>query len=184
MPPKKAQDAATKPARKAPPKKPAAPKGSTKPATTGRPTSYKPEYAAQAKKLTMLGATDPELADFFEVAVSTVSRWKIMHPEFSEALKLGKDQADERVVSSLYHRATGYSHPDTDIRVIEGQIVKTELVKHYPPDTTAAIFWLKNRQKEDWRDRQDVNHGIQEDNPITALLQQVSGHTLKPDGDQ
>ena len=175
MPTKKAQDAAAKPARK------------TKPKTeqpNGRPTSYKPEYATQARKLTMLGATDAELADFFEVTRSTLSRWKIMHVEFSDALKLGKDQADERVVSSLYHRATGYSHPEVDIRVIEGQIVKTELVKHYPPDTTAAIFWLKNRQKEDWRDRQDVNHGLQEDNPIAALLQQVSGSTLKPEGDQ
>lgn len=150
----------------------------------GRPTGYKPEYAGQAEKLTKLGATDVELADFFQVAVSTISRWKVMQPEFSEALKVGKDAADERVVQSLLHRALGYSHPEIDIRVVEGQIVKTELVKHYPPDTTAAIFWLKNRRKDEWRDKQEVDHGIQKDSPLVTLIQQVTGKTLGPAGDQ
>lgn len=166
--------AAPKPA----PKKKAAPKRTKAP--MGRPTAYKREYAAQAGKLALLGATDPELADFFQVAVSTISRWKVMHAEFSEALKLGKEAADERVAQSLYHRALGYSHPDTDIRVVDGQIIKTEMIKHYPPDTTAAIFWLKNRRKEEWRDKVDVDHGLQEGNPLVALMQQLSGKTLKP----
>lgn len=146
----------------------------------GRPTDYRPEYAEQAKKLTLLGATDVELADFFQVAVSTISRWKVMQPEFSEALKVGKDAADERVAQSLYHRALGYSHPEVDIRVVEGQIVQTPLIKHYPPDTTAAIFWLKNRRKEEWRDKVDVDHGVQPDNPLIELFSQLAGKTLKP----
>ena len=150
----------------------------------GRPTDYRPEYAEQAKKLTLLGATDIELADFFQVAVSTISRWKVMQPEFSEALKVGKDAADERVAQSLYHRALGYSHPEVDIRVVEGQIVQTPLIKHYPPDTTAAIFWLKNRRKEEWRDKVDVDHGIQEDSPLASLFAQLAGKTLKPGGSE
>lgn len=119
----------------------------------GRPSKYKPEFCKQAQKLCQLGATDKEIADFFEVSESTLNLWKASHPDFSESLKLGKDAADERVVRSLYHRATGYSHPDTDIRVVEGSIVETPLVKHYPPDTTACIFWLKNRRKGEWRDK-------------------------------
>lgn len=153
------------------------------PRKPGRPTDYRPEYAEQARKLALLGATDIELADFFEVAVSTISRWKVMHEEFSEALKVGKEAADERVAQSLYHRALGYSHPEVDIRVVEGQIVQTPLIKHYPPDTTAAIFWLKNRRKEEWRDKIEHDHGVQEDNPLLSLMQQLAGKTLKPVSD-
>jgi len=124
----------------------------------GRPTKYKEEYAEQAKKLCALGATDPQLADFFEVAVSTVSLWKVQYPEFSEALKIAKEEADKRVVHSLYQRAMGYEHDEVDIRVIDKQVVQTPIRKYYPPDTTAAIFWLKNRNPAEWRDKQEVEH--------------------------
>ena len=124
----------------------------------GRPTSYKPEYCEQAVKLSKMGATDVEMADFFEVAISTLNLWKIKHTEFSESLRVGKEIADKRVVDSLYQRAMGYTHPDVDIRVVEGAIVKTDLVKHYPPDTTAMIFWLKNRDPSNWRDKTDIEH--------------------------
>lgn len=118
-----------------------------------RPSKYKPEYVNQARKLCQLGATDQELADFFEVSLSTLNLWKIQHPEFSESLKSGKEQADDRVEHALYCRAMGYSHEDTDIRVIDGKVEMTPVIKHYPPDTTAAIFWLKNRRPAEWRDK-------------------------------
>lgn len=124
----------------------------------GRPSKYKDEYVSQARKLTALGATDAELADFFSVTISTVSLWKVKHPEFSEALKLGKEVADKRVEEALYNRALGYSHEDTDIRVVDGAIMETPMIKHYPPDTTAAIFWLKNRKPDEWRDKRDIEH--------------------------
>lgn len=118
-----------------------------------RPTKFKPEYIEQARKLCKLGATDRELADFFEVTEKTLNNWKLESDEFLQSLKSGKDEADDRVERSLYARAIGYEHDDVDIRVVEGSIVETPIVKHYPPDTTAAIFWLKNRRKEEWRDR-------------------------------
>lgn len=132
---------------------------------TGRPTKYKEEYDEQAEKLCKLGATDAELADFFEVAESTLNLWKLEHTSFSEALKRGKKIADAEVAEKLFKRATGYSHEDVDIKVIDGEIVMTPLTKHYPPDTIAAIFWLKNRQKDKWRDKteQDIKYpdGVQ-----------------------
>lgn len=124
----------------------------------GRPTAYKPDYVEQAKKLSKMGATDAEMAEFFGVAISTLNLWKVKHPEFSESLSIGKEIADNRVVSSLYQRAMGYSHPDVDIRVVDGQVVQTELIKHYPPDATAMIFWLKNRDPSNWRDKTDIEH--------------------------
>ena len=125
----------------------------------GRPSKYDPKLVQQAEKLAKLGATDREVADFFEVAESTVSLWKVQHPEFSEALKVGKDSADERVIQSLYRRALGYSHDATKIAVnSQGEITQVPFVEHYPPDTTAAIFWLKNRRRDEWRDKQEIEH--------------------------
>lgn len=127
--------------------------------SAGRPSKYKPEFAVQARQLTDLGATDRELATFFEVAESTLNLWKLAYPEFSESLKLGKDAADKRVEQSLYHRARGYSHEAVKILMTkDGDVYREEYVEHYPPDTTAAIFWLKNRKPAEWRDKQEVEH--------------------------
>lgn len=127
-------------------------------ATAGRPAKFKPEYIEQSQKLCKLGATDIEIADFFGIDVRTLYRWKGDFPAFCQALKSGKAEADERVERSLFARATGYEHEDTYIRVIKGQIVKTPIRKQYPPDTTAGIFWLKNRKPAEWRDKQDIEH--------------------------
>lgn len=133
----------------------------------GRPSKYDPaKTPEQAYKLCLLGATDKELADFFGVSEQTLNNWKSQHPEFLESLNRGKVDADARVAQSLYHRALGYEHPDTDIRVVNGEIVMTPTVKRYPPDTVAAIFWLKNRQRGKWRDKIEHDHGGQADNPI------------------
>lgn len=139
----------------------------------GRPSDYSPDKATQAYKLALLGATDKKLADFFGISESTLNLWKLKEPKFSEALKAGKDEADATISESLYHRAKGYSHADIDIRTISvgdgcSTIVQTPIIKHYPPDTTACIFWLKNRQKEAWRDVQRLEHTGKDGAPLNA----------------
>lgn len=119
-------------------------------------SKYKPEYDEQAYKLCLLGMTDKKIAGFFEVAESTINLWKLEHPTFSESLKRGKGLADADVAHSLYNRALGYEHDADDIKVVEGAIVITPTIKRYPPDATSAIFWLKNRQPEIWRDKPEV----------------------------
>jgi hypothetical protein len=130
----------------------------------GRPSKFDEAMCVQAEKLCKLGATDKELADFFEVSESTLSKWKVDYPEFSEALKSGKEMADAEVGNRLFQRAIGYSHPDVHISNYQGEITKTETVKHYAPDTTACIFWLKNRRPDLWRDR--VEHTGKDGGPI------------------
>lgn len=143
-----------------------------KPGLPGRPSKYKPEYDQQALKLCLLGATDKDLADFFDVSEDTINEWKKVHDGFSVSIKRGKEQADAEVASRLYQRALGYSHSDTDIKVIDHQIVMTDIIKHYPPDATSAIFWLKNRQKDKWRDRVVTEHqGGDPDKPILSNIQ-------------
>ena len=123
----------------------------------GRPTDYKPEYADQAKNYCLLGATDKDLAVFFGVRESTINNWKQAHPEFFESIKEAKTISDEKVVRSLYERATGYSHPEDKIFLHEGSEVIVPTTKHYPPDPTSMIFWLKNRQSKDWRDKHELD---------------------------
>lgn len=124
----------------------------------GRPSAYRPEYAEHAFKLCLLGASDADLADFFEVQESTVNNWKRSQPEFLESLKRGKREADSRIAGSLYHRALGYEHDAVKIvaDAKTGAEKQVPYIERYPPDTAAAIFWLKNRRPDLWREKQEV----------------------------
>lgn len=120
----------------------------------GRPSKFKPEFYQQAEKLAGLGLTDREIAEFFGVDERTLNRWKHDHEGFCQSLKVGKELADQRVEQSLYRRALGYSHEAVKIAInAQGEVTQVPYVERYPPDTTAAIFWLKNRKPQDWRDR-------------------------------
>ncbi len=131
----------------------------------GRPSEYDPKKTPkQTKKACLMGATDNDLADFFGVSEKTINNWKKEHPEFLQSIKDGKEIADSKVAKSLYERANGYSHPEVHISNYQGKITQTDLTKHYPPETTAAIFWLKNRQPAKWRDRREVTGA--DGNPI------------------
>lgn len=136
----------------------------------GRKTGYDEKYINIAKKLCQFGATDQEIADALGIAVRTIYAWKSEHQEFAAALKSGKYEADNRVERSLYARATGYEHDEVDIRVIEGQLVKTPIRKYYPPDTAAMIFWLKNRNKDEWRDKIDHELAGKDGGPIKLTI--------------
>lgn len=129
-------------------------------AEEGRPSKYDPAFAEQAGKLCALGATDMEMADFFKVDVRTIYNWKHAEPEFFQAVKAGKEAADDRVERSLYQKAIGYEQDEVKIFMPASatEPVYAPFRAKIAPDTTAAIFWLKNRRKEDWRDKTDVEH--------------------------
>lgn len=135
-----------------------------------RPTKYKAEYAEQARKLCLLGATDAELADFFEVAESTINKWKKDHKGFSESIKKGKVLADAEVAASLYERALGYSHPEEKVFNNQGEIVTHQTMKHYPPDTTAAAIWLNNRKPDRWRNKPEPNGQDDMPTPVKVVF--------------
>lgn len=149
----------------------------------GRPTDYREEYCEQVEKLCKLGLIDKEIADFFDVDESTINNWKIAHPKFFESIKKGKTLADANVADRLYQRAMGYTHDAVKIfpsggeaEDREGNKVKGPLIvpyqEHYPPDTVAAIFWLKNRQKDKWRDKQEVDVRTPEGITVNYVRQQ------------
>lgn len=127
-------------------------------------SQYKPSYCEEARKLCENGAIDVEIAEHFGVAIRTIYRWKNSYPDFAAALRVGKDAADDRVVASLYNRANGYTFDAVKIMSVPlgngggSEIREVPYQEHVPPDTTAMIFWLKNRRPKEWRDKQDVEH--------------------------
>jgi hypothetical protein len=125
----------------------------------GRPSKYQPWTADQAEKLCRLGATDTDLADFFGVTERTINRWKLKYPEFCQALKRSKNEIDQQVKEALHRRARGYSYTSEKVFQYQGQVIRAKTVVHVPPDTVAAIFWLKNRQPDEWRSNPEEGGG-------------------------
>jgi hypothetical protein len=116
------------------------------------PKPCTPEIIEQARKLCQyLGATNEQMWEFFGVSKRHFYNWLEEEPELRKAVDLGKMHADMHVAESLYQRATGYSHPEDDIKMFNGEIIVTPTTKHYPPDTVACIFWLSNRQRDKWK---------------------------------
>jgi hypothetical protein len=146
----------------------------------GRPTEYKSGYPKQAEKLCRLGATDLELADFFEVDVRTIYRWAQAHDAFCQALRVGKEASDDRVERSLYNRAVGYSHSAVKIFMpANAQApVYAPYTEHVAPDVGAASLWLRNRRGDKWRDKQNLEHTGKDGEPIMVTAIRLVG----PDG--
>lgn len=114
------------------------------------------------------GLTDEQIAKNIDITPSTLYEWKKKHSEISEALKKGKEVVDIQVENALLKRALGYSYDEATQELCENaQTGKTELkvtkkvTKEVVPDTTAQIFWLKNRRPDRWRDKQDIEHSGQ-----------------------
>jgi hypothetical protein len=126
----------------------------------GRPSLYNPDiHPKKAGDLALMGKTNDEIAAALEVTSETLNQWRKQFPEFSDAIKKNKDQADSVIVASLYERAKGYEYTEISVKddPEKGRITTTT-TKHVSPDVTAQIFWLKNRQSKDWRDKHDIEH--------------------------
>lgn len=114
----------------------------------GQPTKYAPKHVELAFWMAKAGLTDKQIAEEMGVTEQTINNWKKAHPEFFEALKDGKETPDDQVEASLLRRAKGFTYQ-------EGDRSRVAL-----PDTTACIFWLKNRRAAEWRDKHDIDINV------------------------
>lgn len=122
------------------------------------------------------GLTDEQIATNIGISRSTLNEWKNRFSYISDTLKRGKEIVDIQVENALLKRALGYTYKET---TREAQfnpqteqyemVVTKEVTKEVVPDTTAQIFWLKNRKPEEWRDKKDVEHSGSVNNPFAAL---------------
>ena len=111
------------------------------------------------------GLTDEQIAHNMGVAYSTLRVWRDKYSALSAALKRGKEVVDIQVENALLKRALGYSYKETtresqfNPQTEQYELVVTkEVTKEVVPDTTAQIFWLKNRKPDGWRDKKDIEH--------------------------
>lgn len=128
----------------------------------GRPTKYDEKFHPKVVKyMVRCGMTDKEIAKDLGIAESTLHKWKLDKPGFSESLKENKYFVDSLVEDSLLKRAIGYKIEErkvtegVDMRGNPANKVETT-TKQVIPDTTAQIFWLKNRQPDQWRDKHNL----------------------------
>jgi len=131
----------------------------------GRPSKYESKWKdrlVQIEGWAKEGLTDKEIADKMDIGIRTLYEWKVKFPDFSQSLKKGKEVSDYEVERTLFKRALGYSYEETKIveelkdGVSSKKVEKSK--KQLPPDTTAIIFWLKNRKPEVWRDKKEIAH--------------------------
>ena len=121
------------------------------------------EYWLTSEGLTLLegwardGLTDEQLAQKIGINPATLYDWKNKFNKISEALKKGKEVVDIQVENALLKRALGYDYQEKRIEKSEKDGTKIiQTIKHVPADTTAQIFWLKNRRPDKWRDKPEV----------------------------
>lgn len=105
----------------------------------------------------MSGLTDEQIALNLNIGVSTLHEYKKKYPEFLESLKKGKDIADAQVVNALFKTATGFTYYEEVTNALGDTV---SIAKYAKPNTTAQIFWLKNRCPDKWRDKTEVKQDI------------------------
>lgn len=123
----------------------------------GRDSIYDPAMNEVVRKLALLGATDAEMADILGITERTLNRWKTEYPAFCQSIMAGKIIADGEVADSLYKQATGY-HITVEKERKNKQTGDYEMVKvqqYIPGNSEAAKFWMKNRRKDQWRDKHE-----------------------------
>lgn len=112
------------------------------------------------------GLTDEQIAKNMGIVTSTFYEWKKKEKEFSETLKKGKEVVDFEVENALLKRALGYEYEE---EIYENGVLTKKVKKQVAPDTTAQIFWLKNRKPNTWKDRVETD----EDKEAVANASQV-----------
>src|SRR5262245_38037672 len=122
----------------------------------GRPPKYDAAFAGIAGRACGRGMTCREIANLLDVSIATIHRWRLEHPQFSRKWRLGRAEADRRVELALYERAVGCSFQAEKV-VIEPDGPRVVRWREYlPPDTTAALFYLRNRRPDRWGDTQRI----------------------------
>ena len=121
------------------------------------------------------GLTIEQIANNMGIDDATLYRWKNKSNDICEALKKGKEVVDIEVENALLKKALGYT-----IQIKEQKLDKDgcvhDLVKdvHIPPDTTAQIFWLKNRKPKDWRDKVNIENEVNENGVLNQLVEALT----------
>lgn len=129
---------------------------------------FLPDHLDQVRAIAMRGISEKEMSEVFDIHPRQLKLWKKQYPTFKDAIEQGYTDADTAVLSALYQSAVGYTHDEEKIFQWDGDIIRADTVKHYKPDIAAIKLWITNRQRDNWKDRQQVgvSGGAGDDAPI------------------
>jgi len=162
-----------------------------KPSKGGRPSKYK-EIEKQLPAIILLyekGCIDAEVAKAIGICEKTLNNYKNEHPEFLQPIKEAKEIENNKVIDSLLKRAHGFEYTeehqegikqdeyDKDGKVIGFKVIPSKvkkIKKMFPPETAACIFWLCNRDRANWQQRQSMEHGI--NSSISDLIKKANAN--------
>lgn len=123
------------------------------------------------------GLTEPQICQNMGIGISTLTEWKTKFPAIAASIKKGREPVDIQVENALLRRALGYDYEETitEVEDLGGGRTKKhvrKVTRHVAPDTTAQIFWLKNRKPKQWRDKMEaaVNIDTEDLSPLVELL--------------
>ena len=123
------------------------------------------------------GLTEPQICQNMGIGISTLTEWKTKFPAIAASIKKGREPVDIQVENALLRRALGYDYEETitEVEDLGGGRTKKhvrKVTKHVPADTTAQIFWLKNRKPKQWREKMEaeVNVDVEDLSPLVELL--------------
>ncbi len=126
------------------------------------------------------GLTDEQIAHNMGIAYSTLKNWKDKHMAILAALKKGKEVVDRQVENALLQRALGYEYTETTREYVPelGEMhVTKKVTKQVAPDTTAQIFWLKNRKPQEWRDKQErLDNTVEDNDMVLKFIEGMKSH--------
>ncbi len=120
-----------------------------------------------------------EASNKANIARSTHYKWMNEDPEYKKEVEIINEEAIDYAEGKLMALIKGYSHKEDKIFQYEGSPVVVPTVKHYPPDTTAVIYFLKNMgRKRGWNEK-DISELINTDEPVESVVQLSNGRTLR-----
>lgn len=126
------------------------------------------------------GLTDKQIAKNIGISEQTLCVWKKNYPSLSESLKKGKEVVDRQVENALLKRALGFEYTEVTKKCDPNSgkmIVTKEVTKQVVPDTTAQIFWLKNRKQDDWRDKpKEIDRTIEDNDMVLKFIEGMKKH--------
>lgn len=144
-----------------------------------RPSKYETHVAPRLEEIKdwcRNGATDEEIAKRLGISRDSFYQYKKEFSDFSDTLKETKEIVDAQVENALLKRALGYEYKEVTKKVVDGELKVTKVItKQVVPDTTAQIFWLKNRRPDKWRDKPAEDKEEQESVSVNITIEDLSG---------
>lgn len=125
----------------------------------GAKSKYNPEWVSLVEAYARRGMTDKQMCECLRISHDTFYNYIKKHPEFSEAIKRGREPVHMEVENALLKNALGYEYDEEQYEVFaDGKIDKKRkrvVKKHVPGNLGAQIFWLINRLPDFWKQRKD-----------------------------